>query len=122
MSSAEKHAEQTFTVRVEPLGVNIQCRRGEPLMRAALRAGYRWPTVCGGDARCAVCFVRVMASGGELSPITPKEAQGLKLIAPHRRGTDVRLACQLPVFNDMTVVRPGVVPPAASNSSGEHDD
>ena len=39
-------------VRVEPAGVDIPVDDGETLMAAAVRAGYRWPTVCGGQAQC----------------------------------------------------------------------
>ncbi len=47
----------TVVVRVEPLGVSIEVARGETLMAAAERQGYRWPTVCHGQALCTVCFI-----------------------------------------------------------------
>jgi 2Fe-2S ferredoxin len=100
-----------YQVRVEPLGMTVVCRPGERLMRAAQRAGFRWPTLCGGDALCGVCYVRVTQSEGELPALSAKEADGLKLVSPHLRKPNVRLACQLPVLQDMTVERIGVVAP-----------
>jgi Transketolase, pyrimidine binding domain len=36
------------TVRVQPSGIEIEAALDEPVMSAARRAGYAWPTVCGG--------------------------------------------------------------------------
>jgi 2Fe-2S ferredoxin len=107
---ANPHGNDIHRVWIEPAKVKIGCAHGEPLMRAAMRARLRWPTLCGGNALCGVCFVKVINCKGDLPTITVKEASGLKLVPLHLMNPNVRLACQLPVTRDMTVERTGVVP------------
>ena len=38
-------------IRVEPSGIEINANPDETIMEAAIRAGYKWPTVCGGDGQ-----------------------------------------------------------------------
>ena len=92
-------------VRVEPAGVDIPVDDGETLMAAAVRAGYRWPTVCGGQAQCGVCVLTVV-SPSELPPPSPLEA-GRLAVVPERildPSAVLRLACQLRVEADGLVV------------------
>ena len=46
-----------MVVRVEPSGALIGVRQGETLMAAAERQGYRWPTICHGQAVCTACCI-----------------------------------------------------------------
>ncbi|MGH3595859.1 MAG: 2Fe-2S iron-sulfur cluster-binding protein [Mycobacterium sp.] len=99
-------------VRVEPAGVAIDVADGETLMHAAERLGYRWPTVCHGQAKCTACFVVVEEGGDELDPAGPIELAGLELFqggSPYE-GREVRLACQLRPLGDAVVRKRGVRP------------
>jgi ferredoxin len=94
------------TVRVEPAGIELDVVPGETVMGAAVRSGYRWPTVCGGLAECGVCVLRVVESGGLPEP-EPVEVARLATV-PERRlepEAEWRLACQLRVGSPGLVVR-----------------
>ena len=93
------------SVRVEPAGVDIPVDDGETLMAAAVRAGYRWPTVCGGQAQCGVCILKVVSSS-ELPPPAPLEAERLAIVPERQLWPDavLRLACQLRVEDEGLVV------------------
>jgi ferredoxin, 2Fe-2S len=97
-------------VRVEPAGIELDVAPGETVMAAAVRSGYRWPTVCGGLAECGVCVLRVLAHV-ELAAPSDVEAARLATV-PERRldpGAEWRLACQLQVGSPGLVVhKPGV--------------
>jgi 2Fe-2S ferredoxin len=91
-------------VRVEPAGIELDVAPGETVMGAAVRSGYRWPTVCGGLAECGVCVLRVVSGPGLPAP---QDVEAARLASvPERRvdpGAEWRLACQL------RVPAPGVV-------------
>jgi len=91
-------------VRVEPAGVDLDVAPGETVMAAAVRIGYRWPTVCGGLAQCGVCVLRVVEGDG-LPPPSAVESARLESVPERRTDPDARwrLACQL------QVVTPGLV-------------
>ena len=93
------------SVWVEPAGIDLSVEDGETVMAAAVRSGYRWPTVCGGNAECGVCVLSVVSSG-ELPPPSPFEAGRLATV-PERildPSAVLRLACQLRVVDDGLVV------------------
>lgn len=98
-----------FQVRVEPLGETLTVRPSETLMRAAVREGLRWPTICKGGGLCGACFVRILNAEVPAERPAKREEATLKLVPPHMRGPDVRLACQLVPRGTMTVERAGVV-------------
>jgi ferredoxin, 2Fe-2S len=85
-------------VRVEPAGIDVAVDDGETLMAAAVRAGYRWPTVCGGQAECGVCVLEVVTPV-DLDPPAPLEAARLATVPERALRPDAtwRLACQLRV-------------------------
>jgi ferredoxin, 2Fe-2S len=87
----------TARVRVEPAGLVVEVADGETVMAAAARAGYRWPTVCGGLAECGTCALEVVSGGGSLPGPAPLEADRLAAIPEGRLWPDrsFRLACQL---------------------------
>jgi ferredoxin, 2Fe-2S len=90
---------------LEPAGFSFVAQHGEPLMRAAQRAGVRWPTVCGGKAECGVCYVEVFPDS-EVAAAGLAESERLgRIFAKTSRGGQLRLACQLPVEHDLRVFR-----------------
>ncbi|MCU1459654.1 MAG: (2Fe-2S)-binding protein [Actinomycetia bacterium] len=85
-------------VRVEPSGVEIEVREGETLMAAATRAGYRWPTVCGGLAECGTCAVQIVGEpSAALAEPSALEADRLATLPDRKLHPDAefRLACQM---------------------------
>jgi 2Fe-2S ferredoxin len=98
-------------VRVEPAGVELEVAEGETVMAAAERAGYRWPTVCGGQAQCGVCALEVLSGGDGLSAPAPLEAGRLAQLPEIRMWPErtYRLACQLRVPSEELAGRAGVV-------------
>lgn len=97
----------TSTVTVRPSGATFDVEPGETIMAAALRNGFRWPTVCGGQGTCRTCVFKVVE--GEDAFCEPndieKEAMALLRRGP---GSMVRLACQARTDSDVTVNKPGV--------------
>lgn len=99
----------TGVVVVRPSGLELELHDGEPLLRAAERAGYRWPTICGGQGTCRTCFVEVEHDDeAACSQIGQLEREGIEAL---RRPVDgrTRLACQLTVSGGpVTVTKRGV--------------
>ncbi|HET9770782.1 MAG TPA: AMP-binding protein, partial [Acidimicrobiia bacterium] len=100
-------------VRVEPGQLLLAAHPGDTVMAAARRAGYRWPTVCGGRATCTTCYVLVRRGADRLTAPEPRERDALAALL--RRHADeapgcVRLACQAVVEGDVTVYKRGVRP------------
>lgn len=79
-------------------------------MDAADAAGYRWPTICGGNGECLVCHVEVLEHPEHLAPAGVAEADAIRgLSGDHGgRGQQVRLACQAAVHGDVVVLKRGV--------------
>jgi ferredoxin, 2Fe-2S len=99
-------------VRVEPSGALIKVRKGETLMAAAERSGYRWPTVCHGQAICTACSIVLEDNVEAFEPADQVELNGLSLL--HGRsfyeGKVARLACQTRVVAPTVVTKRGVRP------------
>jgi ferredoxin, 2Fe-2S len=95
-------------VRVEPLGIEIDVMPGETLMRAAVRQGYVWPTVCQGAALCGTCSVVVKSSSEPLPAPGRKEQNGLLTAPTPKDGGITRLACQLKPTGRLVVEKFGV--------------
>ena len=100
----------TVTVRVEPSGITLDVREGETVMAAARRAGYRWPTICGGLADCGACALEALDGADALPPPTTVEGLRLEALVERRRHPDRtwRLACQLVPTGDLVVRKTGV--------------
>ena len=101
----------TATVRVEPSGITLDVHDGETVMAAARRAGYRWPTICGGLADCGACALEVLETTEPLPVPTTVEGVRLNVLVERRRYPDRtwRLACQLVPTGDVVVRKTGVV-------------
>ena len=97
----------TAIVLVEPSGTRLAVPMGQTVFEAARQAGYRWPTICGGQGTCRTCFVQVRAGLEHCSPIAALEREGIESL---RRPLDghTRLACQLRVTGPVTVTKSGV--------------
>ena len=96
-------------VRIRPLDVEIEAPEGETIMAAAQRAGYYWPTTCGGEGRCTTCACEVLSGIERLSPRGRNEARVLaEERGPGILEQPVRLACQAQVYGDVVVEKPGV--------------
>jgi 2Fe-2S ferredoxin len=100
------------TVRVEPSGITLELHDGETVMAAARRAGYRWPTICGGLADCGACALEVLEGGAALPTPTRIESVRLDALVERRRypNRTYRLACQLVPTANVVVRKTGVVP------------
>jgi 2Fe-2S ferredoxin len=100
-------------VRVEPAGIELTVRKGETVMGAARRLGYRWPTVCDGDGVCTVCWMEVLEGADQLTGRTEVEDRWLRNFRGGRfcKG-DLRLACQAVVEGAVSVRKKGVRPTA----------
>ena len=106
-------------VVVEPRGHRFTAGPDRSIMQAAIDAGYRWPTVCGGKAECAACFVRVLDGVERLSPPGTAEAAALgALVArfPDAPAGSLRLACQARPSGSVTVHKIGVRPATAQGA------
>jgi ferredoxin, 2Fe-2S len=98
-------------VRLLPLDVELTVNEGESVMDAAERAGYRWPTLCGGVGMCTMCWVRIDDQPGHASPMGALERNALETLRwdeGARPEGNVRLACQLRVSGPLTVFKRGV--------------
>jgi ferredoxin len=97
-------------VRVEPSDVAVEVQRGETLMAAAERQGYRWPTICHGQALCTACFIIVDDDPAAFEPPGPLELNGLSLFEGRSfyEGKTIRLACQARPVKDTVVTKRGV--------------
>jgi len=103
---------QCRLVRVEPVGASIEVRPGETLMAAAERHGYRWPTICHGQAICTACAFVLEGSTDAFEPPEPVELKGLQTFAGRTYYHDkyIRLACQARPVSDTVVTKRGVRP------------
>jgi 2Fe-2S ferredoxin len=97
-------------IRVEPLGVEIEVMTDETIMGAACRQGYRWPSICNGQAECTTCYVRVVAGQANLGPMGAVEQRGMEMLLRSFPGAGgaIRLACQATLVGDVVVRKPGV--------------
>ena len=99
------------TVHVEPAGILLAVGDGETVMHAAERLGYRWPTVCHGQAVCTTCFFEVVDGGEHLTAMSRVERAALASSPVVTLGHGlVRLACQAGVTGDVSLRKRGVRP------------
>lgn len=105
-------------VTIQPLGVVIEVPEGATIMAAAQDQGYYWPTTCGGEGRCTTCACAIVSGMDRLSPRGRSETKVLS----EERGAQVlqqpiRLACQVQVYGDVVLEKPGVRPPTGLRAS-----
>lgn len=98
------------TVTVKPSGITFDAEDGQTVMAAAVAAGLRWPTVCGGQGDCLVCHIEVLDGPDRLAAPSDAEDHAVRDLKGDRggRGEHVRLACQAGVHGDVVVLKRGV--------------
>lgn len=102
-------ADGTSIVRVEPSGITFDIASGEPIMAAALRHGYRWPTTCEGLASCGICYIELLEGAEHLGPVSADERYVLDDLPARRFAKGLlRLACQATSSGDVVVRKKGV--------------
>jgi adenylate cyclase len=80
----------------------VECRPGESILPAALRAGVPFAHACGGNGKCSTCRIVVVEGRQSCSERTPRE----QAIADRLGfGPQFRLACQTTVRGEVTVRR-----------------
>ena len=95
-SSERKHVKVTF----EPEGRTVSVMKGTLLLEAAGRAGIVLDTPCGGQGTCGKCRIEVTENAPE-----PTEADQ-KHFSDEELARGFRLACQMRVVGDTTVLVP----------------
>lgn len=105
-SMTSRSGPREARVRVEPGGHTVVVKPGESLLAAAIRQGYRWPTLCHGAGECTICFVKMLAGADNVTPAEPAERDRLEECG--RSDPDIRLACQLEVLGPVTVLKRGL--------------
>jgi 2Fe-2S ferredoxin len=95
-------------IEVAPLGAVFELDPTETLIEAAWRAGYYWPTVCGGRGECGVCRCEIVAGAASAAPMEPRESRLLTALGAAKAGKTIRLACQLKAAGNLKVLRPGM--------------
>lgn len=77
--------------------LSLNASIGQRLLEVLSPAGIQLPTACGGAGTCGLCKARVIEGGGEVKP------QENALLSRKEIASGVRLACQVPILNPMTV-------------------
>jgi 2Fe-2S ferredoxin len=107
---------QRPVVLVDPVGAELEIEPGETIIEAAWRLGYKWPTVCFGQAICTACHFEVLSGGEHLTPVGDEERDVIEHHLSVPRGRDrtrLRLACRAQATGDVTVRKKGVRRPLA---------
>ncbi len=84
------------TVRVNGK-LTLTASIGRRLLDVLSPAGIHLPTACGGAGTCGLCKARVTSGGGEARP------QEAELLTRKEIAKGIRLACQVPVLNEMAI-------------------
>ncbi len=101
-------------IDVEPSRVSFEIHADETVMAGALRNGYSWPTICGGQGSCGTCVALILAGQERLSPMQAREEMSLRVVASTLpstlpgSGQCWRLACQTKVSGDVRLRKIGV--------------
>lgn len=94
-----------LSVTILPGGQVFAAAEDELVMAAANRAGFYWPTLCGGEARCLTCTF-VPEDPASLAPAEEIERQALSTAG--RPPERFRLACQARLRGDLVTTHRGV--------------
>ena len=105
---------ETHPVHVMPVDVVFDVHAGESVFGAAARAGYSWPTTCGGLADCGSCISAITEGVDHCLAPGELEQETLRRVRPGRHSQDpsFRLACQLQVCGPVSLTKRGVRPVA----------
>ena len=80
----------------------VECRPGEAILPAALRAGISFTHACGGRGKCSTCRI-VVVEGRRPVPIEPRGSR--RSPTNSASAPKFRLACQTVVNGDVTIRR-----------------
>ncbi len=78
----------------------LQVEPGRPLLATLAAENLFMPSACGGNGICSTCKCQVPAGGGDLQPAE------LRLLKKPEQERGTRLACQVPVRENMSVILP----------------
>lgn len=92
----------SYSVRVEPAGLEFGLRPGESVLEAAQRNNIRWPSICKGQASCTTCFIKILQGYENIPKAQPAETEALATARRVEPG-ETRLACQVRPTGDLTV-------------------
>jgi 2Fe-2S ferredoxin len=99
-------------VRVLPADAELPVDEDDDVFWAAHRAGWTWPTVCGGSCECGQCWMLVLDGAEYLSEPTASE-QSLLQEGMMGGRPNARLACMTYLTGPIVVRRVGARPPGA---------
>jgi len=103
-------AAETRTIRVLPLDAFLFVLPNESLFDSAMRAGWRWPSTCGGIGECGTCYMVVEEGAPNLNAVDEPERACLDA-GLHSSDSRTRLACKTKIHNGQaTVTRRGARP------------
>lgn len=77
---------------------SVSARVGQRLLEVLAQAGVNLPSACGGAGSCGLCKAQVRSGGGAAGQ------QELAHLSRAEAAKNFRLACQVPVLSDMSVV------------------
>ena len=77
---------------------SVSARVGQRLLEVLAQAGVNVPSACGGAGTCGLCKAQVHSGGGAAGQ------QELAHLSRVEAAKNFRLACQVPVLSDMSVV------------------
>ena len=80
----------------------VEVEPGETILRVSLRTGILHAHACGGNARCSTC--RIFIING-LNACAPRNSKEQALADRLHFGSDIRLACQTTITDDVEVRR-----------------
>lgn len=97
-------------IHVKPSGVSFEAEADETIMAAAIRQGFSWPTICGGQGTCKTCVCLILEGKSNLIDIDVFEREALASIAETLpdQGEGWRLACQTKATGEVTLRKIGV--------------
>lgn len=91
------------TVRFLPSGLSVRVPAGTTLLEAARSADLPVASACGAVAVCARCGLQVLEGRETLEEESERE---VRIKARNRIDPELRLACQIPLHNDLVVTAP----------------
>lgn len=89
-------------LHIYPDDIEIDCKDGETVLDAALRAEVQMAHICGGKAKCSTCRIWLLEGAGDSDARNPREA---KLAEQIGLAPEIRLACQFQPQNDLSIRR-----------------
>jgi adenylate cyclase len=84
-----------------PGGRHVTVPRGYSVLEASIHHRVPHASVCGGRARCSICRIRVIGDPAALPRPSRRESYVLQRVGA---GHNIRLACQLRPFSDLSIV------------------